>query len=313
MAFVRERGIVIPLSPIRWKVNVSVTNAPKTKTIVLATRNPKKIIELEDMLHARIAGDDGYEVIDLSTLEERLGLPQNTLGDIEETGTSYEENAEMKAQEVATAICESGIDPRKERYIVVADDSGFELEGVTWKPGACLTQAENDRLAGKPFPGVDTSPFKHAVGCPHSAALFYHDMLGGQGGMRAVTVLKVVFIKASNPTADNDTATMVAATPSSSSAAATPSMAQGDLTHNFTANSDVKRIEVGIEHAPTFKGEIRGKMVWPPRGENGFADDGIFEPHGLGRTFGEMSTDEKNQISQRARAMEQFVQSLAIK
>ncbi len=53
----------------------------------------------------------------------------------------------------------------------------------------------------------------------------------------------------------------------------------------------------------TFAGRVRGQIV-APRGDGGFGYDPIFE-HG-DRTFAEMSVEEKNAHSHRARALERF-------
>lgn len=50
-------------------------------------------------------------------------------------------------------------------------------------------------------------------------------------------------------------------------------------------------------------GEIRNKRV----GNDGFGYDPIFEPENCGRTFAEMSMDEKNRMSHRGRAIEKMV------
>ena len=53
----------------------------------------------------------------------------------------------------------------------------------------------------------------------------------------------------------------------------------------------------------TFSGEVRGKISCEKRGTGGFGYDPIFIPdEGDGRTFGEMSAEEKKKISHRARA-----------
>lgn len=58
--------------------------------------------------------------------------------------------------------------------------------------------------------------------------------------------------------------------------------------------------EPGMEPV-TFKGELRGKIAFSPRGSGGFGYDPIFE---VGeRTVAEMSLAEKNMISHRAKSM----------
>jgi XTP/dITP diphosphohydrolase len=49
-----------------------------------------------------------------------------------------------------------------------------------------------------------------------------------------------------------------------------------------------------------FRGEVAGKLVWPPRGERGFGYDPIFVPEGGVQTFGEIDPAEKQKISHRA-------------
>ena len=55
-----------------------------------------------------------------------------------------------------------------------------------------------------------------------------------------------------------------------------------------------------------FKGAVSGQLVWPPRGGCGFGYDPMFLPDGSGKTFGQMTTDEKNAISHRSRALHEF-------
>ena len=57
----------------------------------------------------------------------------------------------------------------------------------------------------------------------------------------------------------------------------------------------------------TFEGRIDGRLVWPPRGENGFGYDAMFVADGMVATFGEIDPDHKHAISHRARAFEQLV------
>lgn len=59
-----------------------------------------------------------------------------------------------------------------------------------------------------------------------------------------------------------------------------------------------------------FEGESLGRITWPPRGEQGFGYDPIFEPVGHRRTFGEMSHDEKLPLTHRARAFEKLLAAL---
>ena len=51
-----------------------------------------------------------------------------------------------------------------------------------------------------------------------------------------------------------------------------------------------------------FEGEIRGHLVFPPRGQKGFGYDPIFVADGMRETFGEIDPALKHRISHRARA-----------
>ncbi|MBF0877343.1 RdgB/HAM1 family non-canonical purine NTP pyrophosphatase [Gluconobacter cerevisiae] len=59
----------------------------------------------------------------------------------------------------------------------------------------------------------------------------------------------------------------------------------------------------------TVQGECHGKVVWPPRGDHGHGYDPMFVPEGGNRTFAEMTEAEKNAISHRGRALEQFLKN----
>lgn len=58
------------------------------------------------------------------------------------------------------------------------------------------------------------------------------------------------------------------------------------------------------------EGICRGTIVFTPRGANGFGYDPLFQPEGSARTYAEMTAEEKNSLSHRARAVEQFINLL---
>jgi XTP/dITP diphosphohydrolase len=56
----------------------------------------------------------------------------------------------------------------------------------------------------------------------------------------------------------------------------------------------------------TAEGELPGEIIDEYRGENGFGYDPLFVPVGYSKTLAEISSDEKNKISHRARAFEKM-------
>ncbi len=56
-----------------------------------------------------------------------------------------------------------------------------------------------------------------------------------------------------------------------------------------------------------FEGKVLGRLVWPPRGSQGFGYDAMFLPDGHKSTFGEMEPAAKHAISHRAIAFQLFI------
>jgi XTP/dITP diphosphohydrolase len=60
----------------------------------------------------------------------------------------------------------------------------------------------------------------------------------------------------------------------------------------------------------SFEGKVEGKIIMEKRGEFGFGYDPIFIPEDQSRTFAEMSLEEKNKFSHRARAFQKMIEFL---
>jgi XTP/dITP diphosphohydrolase len=60
----------------------------------------------------------------------------------------------------------------------------------------------------------------------------------------------------------------------------------------------------------SFEGKVEGKIIMEKRGEFGFGYDPIFIPEDESRTFAEMSLEEKNKFSHRARAFQKMIEFL---
>ena len=185
--------------------------------LVIASHNPGKIVEIGDLLSLF-----NVEAIGAGA----LGLPEP-----EETGTTFEENAELKARLAAEA---SGLP-------ALADDSGLVVPALGGAPGIYSA-----RWAG---PDKD---------------------------------FRVAMERVQRELGDNDRAA------------------------HFVAVLALAWPDGQID---TVRGEVYGRLTWPPRGERGFGYDPIFIPDGYHETFGEMDPVHKHRISHRARAFEKLVAS----
>ncbi len=80
---------------------------------------------------------------------------------------------------------------------------------------------------------------------------------------------------------------------------------------NFNAEA---KVVIGYSNSADeiyfFEGSTKGTIV-PARGDNGFGWDPIFQPEGDTKTFGEMSSQEKNALSMRKIAAEKLKDFLA--
>ena len=56
-------------------------------------------------------------------------------------------------------------------------------------------------------------------------------------------------------------------------------------------------------HVEEFEARVDGRLVWPPRGAQGFGYDPMFLPDGLDRTFGELSAEEKHGLPPHGRGL----------
>lgn len=70
----------------------------------------------------------------------------------------------------------------------------------------------------------------------------------------------------------------------------------------------ISLITGGKEHL--FEGSIEGRITLQRSGSKGFGYDPIFVPEGYDISFAEMSSEEKNRISHRAKAMEKLISFL---
>ncbi|MEW6207547.1 MAG: RdgB/HAM1 family non-canonical purine NTP pyrophosphatase [Acidobacteriota bacterium] len=178
--------------------------------LLLATTNEGKIRELRDLL-----SDCEFEIV---------GLGDRAVDEDIETGTTFEENALLKARYYHTM---TGMP-------TIADDSGLEV----------------DALAGAP--GVYSARYGGSTDADRTAKLL-EEMRGVPGerrGARFVCAAAIVWDKGER----------------------------------------------------VFEDEARGVLLDHTRGAGGFGYDPIFFYPPLGKTFAELSNEEKEKVSHRGRA-----------
>ena len=167
---------------------------------------------------------------------EAVGAAACGLAEPEETGTSFEANAALKARAAATASGEPAL----------ADDSGLVVPALDGAPGIYSA-----RWAG---PGKD---FRVAM-----------DRIAVELAARGLEIA-------------------------------------GIAAHFVCALS----LAWPDGHCETMEGRVDGRLAWPPRGSHGFGYDPIFVADGQVRTFGEMTPQEKQPLTHRARAFAQLAAS----
>lgn len=183
---------------------------------VLATHNPGKLREMSDILSHL-----GVEVVSPAD----LGLTV----EVEETGTTFAENAMLKAK----AICAASGLP------AIADDSGLCVDALNGGPGV------------------------------------YSARYGGEGlDDRGRYMLLLNSMRGQTTRAAHFSCAIACAFP----------------------NGDTL----------TAEGRCDGAIAFAPLGEGGFGYDPVFLVPEKGKTFGQLTAEEKSQISHRGKALREF-------
>ena len=191
-----------------------------SRQFVLATHNPGKLAEMK-----RILSGLGVEVISPAEVGVEV--------DVEETGTTFAENAMLKAR----AVCAAAGLP------AIADDSGLCVDALNGGPGVYSARYGGEELD-------DRGRYMLLLEC-----------------MRGQTTRAAHF--------------------SCAVACAFP-------------NGDTLEAE----------GRCDGSIAFAPIGEGGFGYDPVFLAPGKGKTFGQLTAEEKAEISHRGRALAAFAEKL---
>lgn len=193
------------------------------KRIIFATSNEGKMREIRAIME-----DSGYEVVSLK--EAGISI------DVEENGTTFEENAIIKASTIAKATGE----------LVLADDSGLEVDYMDKAPGVYSAR----------FLGADTD---YVI----KNNYILEKLQGVPKEERSARFVCVIAL-------------------------------------SYPDGSCIRR-----------RGTIEGYIGYEIRGENGFGYDPIFMVDEYNKTTAELSMEEKNQISHRAKALRAIKEQLA--
>jgi len=187
--------------------------------LVFATNNQHKLEEVSAKIKGR------FELLSL----EDIGCTD----DIEETGTTFSENASIKSHYIY----------QKYQLNCFGDDSGLEIDALNSEPGV------------------------------------YSARYAGEHGNHAANMSKVL------------------------------QNLNNEKNRKARFRTVISLIWNGEEHF--FDGTVEGSIRTELSGTEGFGYDPIFEPEGYNITFAEMSMDQKNSISHRARAVDKLIDFLS--
>lgn len=185
------------------------------KKIVLASNNKHKVREIKEIL----------KTVDILTLDDI-----EYYDEIDETGTTYLENALIKARTVSEYLKNKGLD-----YDVLADDSGISAIELNLEPGVYSARYSGD-----------------------------HDFKANRD--KLIKNLK-----------------------------------DKDKTAYFNCTLVLYHIDGTYQVSV---GKTYGKIIDKERGDTSFGYDSIFLSDELGKTFGEATSEEKNKVSHRYKALE---------
>jgi XTP/dITP diphosphohydrolase len=192
------------------------------KEIVVATKNKGKAREFEKLFSTH-----GFQVKTL------LDYPE--IDEVEETGTTFEENAVLKAEAVSKQL----------NRAVIADDSGLIVDALEGRPGIYSARYAGEEKSDEANMEKVLNELNH-IPDEKRTARFYCALAVAQPSQSTYTVF----------------------------------------------------------------GTCEGEILKDKRGTNGFGYDPIFYVYEKKRAMAELSSEEKNSISHRAKALEKLGQAI---
>lgn len=191
---------------------------------ILASNNQKKIKEIKEILK-------GLNLDIKSLKDENIDI------DVIEDGLTFKENAYKKANEI-----KSYLDKRGEKdFIVMADDSGLEVDYLNGEPGVYSARYSGEHGNDKKN---NEKLLSKLNGVPKE-----------KRGAKFVCHLTVI-------------------------------------------NSEGKTLDI--------RGEVKGRIINELNGNGGFGYDPLFYYEEFGKTFGEVSLEEKSKVSHRGVALKEL-------
>jgi len=215
------------------------------KTVVAATANEHKLAEI-----AQVLSPFGYEVVSRA----EAGVPEF---EIEENGTTYEENSYTKAKAI--------FDWLGGRAWAVADDSGIDVDALGGAPGVYSA-----RFAGQDRDAIDFEVADLSDGQKHRSR---------QDRANNAKLLR-----------------MLEETP------------EEMRTARFVSVITCVRPD---REPIVCRGEVEGHVDFAETGTAGFGYDPLFIPEGYDHSFGLFTSEDKNAISHRGRALAKLAEIIA--
>ncbi|MBI3192709.1 MAG: non-canonical purine NTP pyrophosphatase [Pedosphaera parvula] len=224
-------------------------------TLVIATRNRHKVGEIQAIL------GDGFRCL---TLNDFPNAPQ-----VVEDAPTFAGNAAKKAVALAewlgrNAECEMRNREhgnRNAEMLVLADDSGLEVDALNGAPGVYSAR----------FAAMDGGGDVNSSDADNNAKLLR--LLKDVPAERRVARFRCVIALAPVVSVEVENASPVCYA------------SEAELQTEF------------------FEGACEGRIDFAPHGEGGFGYDPLFIPNGHDRSFADLNSAVKNQISHRARAL----------
>ncbi len=233
--------------------------------LVIATHNAGKLSELQELL--------GPYVKDVVSAGQ-LGLPEP-----EETGTTFEENALIKAQAAAKAT----------GAVALADDSGLCVNALNGQPGLHSARwggPEKDFMTAMRRVNDELNSLAMNSPSPLEGEVRRGVCKGAPSPAKTKSLLRKLKFLLPLP--------------------------QGERDSNIDRSACFICVLVLAwpdGHHEVIEGRCDGTIVWPPRGDKGHGYDPVFQPQGYDKTFAEMDSEQKNILSHRGKALRQLVET----